>query len=71
VATSFGEVGGGSALEQRETRERDDGRVNEESNQVGRGGVQQNGHALHPGWLVHVGCWGSRGTFWTIGDCKI
>jgi len=31
VAASFGEAGSGSVLEQRETRERDDGRVNEES----------------------------------------
>jgi hypothetical protein len=36
-ATSFGEAGGGSALEQRETGERDDGKENEESVLVQQG----------------------------------
>ena len=41
MAASFGEAGGGSALEQRETGERDDGRVNEESGQVRQGGFSK------------------------------
>jgi hypothetical protein len=36
-ATSFGEAGGGSVLEQREIGERDDGKENEESVLVQQG----------------------------------